>query len=54
MVAEVEIKEYDVVISVIEVVLPYTDRGGTIPKRRLSMSASLIRVSSARIAYYRV
>ena len=54
LVAEVEIEEYDVVTSVMGVVSPCADRGGTIPRRRLSVSASSIRVSSAGTACHGV
>ena len=54
MVAEVEIEEYDVVAFDMGVVLPRADRGGIIPRIRLSVSASAMRVSSVGIACYGV
>ena len=50
VVAELEIEENDVVASVMGVVSPCPDRGGTIPRRRLSLSAWSMRASSAGTA----
>ena len=54
VVAEVEIEEYDVVASDMGVVSPRADRGGTIARIRLSVSASAMRASSAGTACHGV